>query len=83
MRFYVKTKTGERYKVIWVISILHFVIVFLINDRMIANKGDRYINYSNVNHAEYLLIKNEWNEYKKFQEYARERAGLFDRRFES
>lgn len=42
---------------IWVISILHFAIVFLINDRMIANKGDRYVNYSNVNHAEYLLIK--------------------------
>ena len=32
-----KNKNGG-YKVIWVLSILHFVIVFLINDRMIANK---------------------------------------------
>ena len=35
--FLCKNKNGG-YKAIWVISILHFVIVFLINDRMIANK---------------------------------------------
>ena len=77
-----KNKNGG-YKVIWVLSILHFVIVFLINDRMIANKGDSYVNYSNANQVKYLLTKNEWIEYKKLREYARERDGLFDRRFES
>lgn len=50
---------------------------------MIANKGDNYVNYSNVNQVKYLLTKNEWIEYKKLREYARERDGLFDRRFES